>query len=151
MARRPLSHRILTWDNRETDFSGEPAINVSDTIFSFLDEEGQGSSLESVNDDVNYVEDENEEKENSENVEDNQFWETQHQLLQSVLCRTTSLESQLRSITKETIKEAKHSAENGCSNCSCKMVNSGCHNCLMKEVNTHSQTWWTILTLKKEK
>nr|XP_009795280.1 PREDICTED: uncharacterized protein LOC104242005 [Nicotiana sylvestris] len=139
MARRPLRHRILTWDNRETDFSGEAAINISDTIFSFLDEEGQGSSLESVSDDVNYVEDENEEKENSENVEDSQFWETQHQLLQSVLCRTTSLESQLRSITKETIKEAKHSAENGCSNCSWKMVNNGCHNCLMKEVCSRLQ------------
>lgn len=76
MARRPLSHRILTCHNRESEFSGDHAINISDTIFSFLDEEG--SSTESVTDDV-YVEDENEEK---ENVEYNQFWETQRQLLQ---------------------------------------------------------------------
>ncbi|KAK4347158.1 hypothetical protein RND71_033497 [Anisodus tanguticus] len=73
-----------------------------------------------------------EEKENSENVEDNHFWETQHQLLQSVLCRKTTLDSQIRSITKQTVKE---SSENGCCNCSWKMVNNiSCRNCLMKEV-----------------
>lgn len=131
MARRPLSHRILTCHNRESEFSGDHAINISDTIFSFLDEEG--SSTESVTDDV-YVEDENEEK---ENVEYNQFWETQRQLLQSVLCRTTTLESQIRSITKQTLKEASK-------NCSCKMVNNisittSCPNCLMKEVCTSLQ------------
>ncbi|MCE3050011.1 hypothetical protein HAX54_046286 [Datura stramonium] len=134
MARRPLNHRILTWDNRESDISGEPAINNSDTVFSFLDEEDQSSSPESVNDDV-YVKngdgEEDEENENKENVGGNQFWETQHQLLQAVLCRTTPLESQIRNITKETVKESKQS-ENGCP-CR-KVVDNGCRNCLMKEV-----------------
>ncbi|XP_015064260.1 uncharacterized protein LOC107009436 [Solanum pennellii] len=137
MARRPLSHRILTCHNRESEFSGDHAINISDTIFSFLDEEG--SSTESVIDDV-YVEDENEnenENEERENIEDNQFWKTQHQLLQSVLCRTTTLESQIRGITKQTLKEASK-------NCSCKMVKNisittSCPNCLMKEVCTSLQ------------
>ncbi|XP_059291676.1 uncharacterized protein LOC132045151 [Lycium ferocissimum] len=139
LARRPFSHRILTWDNRETEISCEPAINNSDTVFSFLDEEGQSSSPESVNDDVyvkNEDQDEDEENEYKENVEDNQFWETQHQLLQAVLCRTTSLESQIRSITKETVKVTKQS-ENGC-NCR-KMVNDVCRNCLMKEVCSRLQ------------
>ncbi|XP_016444266.1 uncharacterized protein LOC107769553 [Nicotiana tabacum] len=137
MARRPLSHRILTWDNRETDFSGEPAINNSDTVFSFLDEEAQSSSPESVNDDV-YVrdQDEDEEKETNENVENNKFWETQHQLLQAVLCRTTSLETQIRRITKETVKETKQSE----SGCSCrKMSNNGCRNCVMQELCSRLQ------------
>ncbi|KAG5622573.1 hypothetical protein H5410_007791 [Solanum commersonii] len=127
-AMRPLSHRILTCHNRESEFSGDHAINISDTIFSFLDEEG--SSVESVIDDV-YVE-----YEEKENVEDNKFWETQHQLLQSVLCRTTTLESQIRSITKQTLKEASK-------NCCCEMVNNiittSCPNCLMKEVCTSLQ------------
>ncbi|KAK4361123.1 hypothetical protein RND71_020075 [Anisodus tanguticus] len=140
MARRSLSHRILTWDNRESDISGEPALNNSDTVFSFLDEEGQSSSPESVNDDVyvkNRDQHEDEElNENKENVESNQFWETQHQLLQAVLCRTTPLESQIRSITKETVKEIKQS-ENSCS-CR-KMINDGCRNCLMKEVCSRLQ------------
>ncbi|KAL3345302.1 hypothetical protein AABB24_024320, partial [Solanum stoloniferum] len=131
MARKPLNHRILTWDHREFEISGEPAINNSDTVFSFLDEEVQSSSPESINDDVyvNNRDDEDDDNENKENVEDNQFWENQRQLLQSVLCRTTSLESQIRSITKETKQ-----SENGCS-CR-KMVGDGCRNCLMKEVCT---------------
>ncbi|CAN4084074.1 unnamed protein product [Withania somnifera] len=139
MARKPLNHRILTWDNRETDISGEPAINNSDTVFSFLDEEGQSSSPESINDDVyvnNGEDDDDEENVNKENVEENQFWENQYQLLQSVLCRTTPLESQIRSITKETVKEAKLS-ENGCS-CR-KIFDNGCRNCLMKEVCSRLQ------------
>ncbi|CAN4084072.1 unnamed protein product [Withania somnifera] len=141
MARRPLSHRILTCHKRESEYSGDHAINISDTVFSFLDEEGhQGSSVESVSDDVHYVEDENVEKENNDNVEDNQFWETKLQLLQSVLCRTTTLESQIRSITKQTVKEA---SEKGSCNCSWKMVNNNtnisCPNCLMKEVCTRLQ------------
>lgn len=86
MARKPLNHRILTWDHREIEISGEPTINNSDTVFSFLDEEVQSSSPESINDDV-YVnnrddEDDDDDNENKENVEDNQFWENQHQLLQ---------------------------------------------------------------------
>lgn len=139
MARKPLSHRILTWDNRETEISCEPAINNSDTVFSFLDEEvGQSSSPESINDDVyvNNQDDEDDENEIKENVEDNRFWENQHQLLQSVLCRTTSLESQIRSITKETVKEKMQSE----SVCSCrKMACNGCRNCLMKEVSGRLQ------------
>ncbi|MCD9638878.1 hypothetical protein HAX54_023042 [Datura stramonium] len=102
MARRPLNHRILTWDNRESDISGEPAINNSDTVFGFL--EDQSSSPESVNDDV-YVKngdgEEDEENENKENVGGNQFWETQHQLLQAVLCRTTPLESTVETLLKK--------------------------------------------------
>lgn len=136
MARKPLNHRILTWEHREIEISGEPTINNSDTVFSFLDEEVQSSSPESINDDV-YVnnrddEDDDDDNENKENVEDNQFWENQHQLLQSVLCRTTSLESQIRSITKET-KQSENV-------CSCrKMVGDGCRNCLMKEVSSRLQ------------
>uniref|UniRef100_M1CWS1 Uncharacterized protein n=1 Tax=Solanum tuberosum TaxID=4113 RepID=M1CWS1_SOLTU len=131
MARKPLNHRILTWDHREIEISGEPTINNSDTVFSFLDEEVQSSSPESINDDV-YVNNRDDEDDDKENVEDNQFWENQHQLLQSVLCRTTSLESQIRSITKETKQ-----SENGCS-CR-KMVGDGCRNCLMKEVSSRLQ------------
>ncbi|KAF3657433.1 putative L-type lectin-domain containing receptor kinase VII.1-like [Capsicum annuum] len=146
MSRRPLSHRILTCHSRESELSGDHTINISDTVFSFLDEERhQGSSsLESVGDDVNYYveEDENEEKENnnnSEHVEDSQFWEARHQLLQSVLCRTTTLESEIRRITKETLKEVSENGYYKC-NCSWKMINNiSCQNCLMKEVCSRLQ------------
>ncbi|PHT55964.1 hypothetical protein CQW23_04450 [Capsicum baccatum] len=139
MARRNIGHRILMCHNPETEFPSEPPINNSDTVFSFLDEEGQSSSPESVNDDV-YVKngdhEEDEENENKENDQGNQFWETQHETVQAVLCRTTSLESKIRSIAKETVKGAKQS-EDGCS-CR-KMVDNGCRNCMMKEVCSRLQ------------
>lgn len=84
MARRTMSHRILTCDKLEiVTFSGDPAsINISDTIFGFFDNE----SLKSIHLDFcehnENIDDEGEEKDESENVEENQFWETQHQLLQ---------------------------------------------------------------------
>ncbi|XP_016448704.2 uncharacterized protein LOC107773793 [Nicotiana tabacum] len=139
MARKPLNHRILTCDMPELMvFSGDSAINISDTVFGFLDDE----SPESIGVDfcVENEEDEDEEKEGSENVEDNQFWETQHQLLQGILYRTTTLESQIRSITKETVKEAKLQSEiNGICTCR-KTADDGCRNCLMKEVCSRLQT-----------
>ncbi|XP_015068140.1 uncharacterized protein LOC107012739 [Solanum pennellii] len=136
MARRTMSHRILTCDKLEiVTFSGDPAsINISDTIFGFLDNE----SLESIRldfcDDNENNDDEDEEKDESDNVEDNQFWETQHQLLQGILYRTTSLESQIRSITKEAIKEGNEII------CSCRRtLDDGCKTCLMKEVCSRLQ------------
>lgn len=134
MARRTISHRILTCDKPELmTFSGDPvSINISDTIFGFLDDESP--EIIGVDFRVENEEEEDEEKEESENVEDNKFWETQHQLLQGVLYRTTSLESQIRSITKETVKEANEII------CSCRStVDDGCRNCLMKEVCSRLQ------------
>ncbi|XP_060189553.1 uncharacterized protein LOC132618532 [Lycium barbarum] len=137
MARKPMSHRILMCDKPELmAFSGDPAINISDTIFGFLDDDSSESIYANfcVENEEENGDDDDEEKEESENVEDNKFWETQHQLLQGVLYRTTSLESQIRSITKETIKEANNII------CSCrKTVDDGCRSCLMKEVCSRLQ------------
>ncbi|CAA3025836.1 Hypothetical predicted protein [Olea europaea subsp. europaea] len=52
--------------------------------------------------------------------------------VQDTLCRTSSLESKIRIITKETIKEAQGTA-NLCG-CGRTPFNTGCRNCLMKEV-----------------
>ncbi|MCD7457201.1 hypothetical protein HAX54_034466 [Datura stramonium] len=146
MARRPMSHRILTCHKSELmaelmAFPGDPvtSINISDTIFGFLDDESPGSIDADfrVENEEDEDEDEDEEKRGSENVEDNQFWETQHQLLQGILYRTTSLESQIRSITKETVKELA----NGIIICSCRRTaaDDGCRSCLMKEVCSRLQ------------
>lgn len=85
MARIPMSHRILTYDTREIEFSGELPMSPSDTVFGFLHEEGDQGSPESII--YNENEDQNNEDEEGENsgcnVEDNKsFWENQHQLLQ---------------------------------------------------------------------
>ncbi|CAI9087438.1 OLC1v1021506C1 [Oldenlandia corymbosa var. corymbosa] len=136
-----MNHRILMWENLETDFSGDPAINIQDTVFGFLDEDSEGSSAGSFSDgsygDNHQVEDEMEDEEkdnnnNSEDAGDKNFWESQNELLQATLCRTTSLETKIRSITKEAVKEAQRP---GNAICVCGRGGfDGCRYCLMKEI-----------------
>lgn len=83
-AKIPMSGRLLMCENYKYESSGEPRMNLSDTVFEFLDESYEGSP-ESA-DGRGYAEneeiDEEEEEESSRNVEDDRgFWETQHQLL----------------------------------------------------------------------
>ncbi|KAL1537865.1 hypothetical protein AAHA92_30340 [Salvia divinorum] len=49
---------------------------------------------------------ENQNEDEIPGAEDDNFWEIQYQLLQSTICRTSSLESRIRNITKEAVKEA---------------------------------------------
>ncbi|CAH9123608.1 unnamed protein product [Cuscuta epithymum] len=138
MGRVPMNSRILTFDNRGLEFSGDVAINLSgNTVFEFLDDDqGQwsspGSTCDEIWDESEEVGDEDERKDNVEDI-DNCFWEAQQQLLQATLCRTTPLETKIRSITRETLKEAKERGEA----CDCEKpppVNGGCRSCLMKAV-----------------
>ncbi|KAA8515249.1 hypothetical protein F0562_018521 [Nyssa sinensis] len=132
-ARIPVSHRILTFDNCEIECSGKPAMSLSDTVFEFLDTESECSPknimIELEGNDGN--EGAVEENGGSGNVEDNKsFWETQHQLLDATLCRTSSLESRIRNITKEAVKET----QTGGNACGCRRpVPGACRNCLMRE------------------
>lgn len=82
MARVTRNHRILTCDGRETEFSSGTAINLSDdTVFQFLSEECEG--LSSIfDDDADDDEKENQNENEIRGAEDDNFWETQHQLLQ---------------------------------------------------------------------
>ena len=54
-------------------------------------------------------------------------------MLQATLCRTNSLETKIRSVTKEAVKEVKKSGEPVCG-CG-KAAASGCRSCLMTEVS----------------
>ncbi|XP_059670849.1 uncharacterized protein LOC132316383 [Cornus florida] len=133
-ARVPRSHRILPFDNCEIDFSGWPAMSLSDTIFGFLDAEGEGSP-ESV---VSIEEfDENDggdgEKGSCESINEGNktFWETQHQLLHATVRRSSSLEARIRDATKEALKEVQITGNA----CVCRRpVAGGCRDCLMREV-----------------
>ncbi|PHT49434.1 hypothetical protein CQW23_09181 [Capsicum baccatum] len=136
MGRRTMGHRILTCDKPEfVSISGDPlSMNILDTVFGFYDHESP--RIIDVDFRIENEEDDEDEEKNgeSENVEDNQFWETQHKLLQGVLYRTTTLESQIRSITKETIKEAIGIT------CRCRSpADDGCRDCLMKAVCSRLQ------------
>ncbi|KAI3456257.1 hypothetical protein Pfo_012920 [Paulownia fortunei] len=133
MAKVPINHRILTCESREIEFSVEPAINLSDdTVFQFLSEECEGSSpVSSIDDHEDDEEKENQNENENTGAGDDNFWETQHQLLQSTICRTTSLESRIRNITKEALKEAQQSGNV----CACgRPADNGCRKCLMEEV-----------------
>lgn len=130
MSRVPMGHRILTFDNQGLDFPVDVPINLSDdTVFEFLnDDDTQGSSVESNCDNIFYNSEAENDDDSKDNVEDcDYFWEAQTQLLQATICRTTSLETRIRSITKETLKDAK---------CECQKtpVSGGCRSCLMKMV-----------------
>ncbi|KAK7412352.1 hypothetical protein VNO78_03807 [Psophocarpus tetragonolobus] len=69
------------------------------------------------------------------------FWDNQHQILQTTICRTSSLESQIRHATKEALKEIQ-SAETvyGCG-CGCgrQLSVTTCRNGLMIEVSKRLQ------------
>lgn len=85
MARVPINHRILTCHGWGSEFSGDTTINLSDdTVFQFLSEECEGLSPASSIDDDDADDDGKENHNENENpsAEDDDFWETQHQLLQ---------------------------------------------------------------------
>ncbi|KAL6546604.1 hypothetical protein OROMI_022325 [Orobanche minor] len=130
MAKIPTSHRILTCRSPKIEFSVEPAINLSDdTVFQFLSEECGGLSPASSIDDQIEDDEERENENGNPCVENDDFWVTQHQLLQP----TTSLESKIRNITKEALKEAQ---EAGTDVCTCgRAVDNGCRKCLMELVS----------------
>lgn len=113
-------------------------MNIPDSLFGFLDEESEGSSCGSNNgnayEENELEENDVEERENSSGLENKNFWETQSQLLQATLYRTSSIESKVRSIVKEVIKEAHEENGNG-SRCVCKKtMDKGCRSCLMKQI-----------------
>ncbi|XP_050370160.1 uncharacterized protein LOC126788231 [Argentina anserina] len=64
-----------------------------------------------------------------EDEKDKKFWENQNQILQATLCRTSSLETTIRSVTKEAVRESA-----GAGVCGCGKAASGCRSCLMREV-----------------
>ncbi|KAH6790592.1 hypothetical protein C2S51_005598 [Perilla frutescens var. frutescens] len=131
MARVPKTHRILTCHGWESEFSGDTTINLSDdTVFQFLSEECEGLSPASSIDDDDADDEEKENLNGNEirGAEDDTFWETQHQLLQSTICRTSSLESRIRNTTKEALKESQGVCVCG------KPADGSCRKCLMAEV-----------------
>jgi uncharacterized protein (TIGR01615 family) len=134
MARVPINNRILMMcDSREIESSGELAINLSDdTVFQFLSEEFESTSpASSVDDDEEDEEKEHENENENRGAEDDNFWETQQQLLQSTIRRTSSLESKIRNTTKEALKEAQSSGQV----CACgRPAGSYCRRCLMEVV-----------------
>jgi uncharacterized protein (TIGR01615 family) len=100
--------------------------------FEFL-EDGQGFSssdddqIQNLSSSSPPLDDCEEENSCSTNVEENRiFWEKQNEILHETLYRTSSLESKIRNLIREVLKEKQNFCECGKSGC-CKI-------CLMREV-----------------
>ncbi|XVF87477.1 hypothetical protein PTKIN_Ptkin18bG0123000 [Pterospermum kingtungense] len=143
------NHRNLTYGYQDFKFPEQPDSGLSDMEFGFLEDGDQGYFPGSCNGDdqlrgneIVYGgddDDDGEEKENDGNstVENNKsYWESQHQVLQATLCRTSSLESRVRNATKEAIKDVQRTE----AACACgKSMAESCRNCLMREVSSRLQ------------
>ncbi|KAL8228694.1 hypothetical protein R6Q57_013594 [Mikania cordata] len=132
--RIPMSHRVLspTYNNSGGDnYGDQPVVQLSSSIFGFLEVEATSPENDAYDDIQQEVEIEDE-YEKPEDIEDKiKFWESQRQNLHTTLFRTTSLESRIRSITKEVLGEIEM-GENACS-CS-RPVAGGCRSCRMRQI-----------------
>uniref|UniRef100_A0A5B6YLG5 Uncharacterized protein n=1 Tax=Davidia involucrata TaxID=16924 RepID=A0A5B6YLG5_DAVIN len=120
------------WNSDDTNkYSGEPDF----MIFGFLEEgeESPESSCNSVNDfDGEDIVEDDEEKDGNKT-----FWESQNQLLQATLSRTSSLESKIRHATKAALSELTLKGI-GCV-CQRPTVANGCRNCIRREISDRLQ------------
>ncbi|KAI4296755.1 hypothetical protein L6164_036683 [Bauhinia variegata] len=128
--------------NLEFRCSEQPESSSSDVEFDFLDEGevhlAKSSSSDECSQDVMTFEEDEEERDDNGNAEENRsFWDNQHQLLQSTLCRSSSVESRIRNLTKEALKEIQTS-ETACG-CGKQIIAACCRKCLMREVSTRLQ------------
>lgn len=148
--RIPWNPRNLTYGYQEFNFPAQPDSGVSDMEFEFLEDGDQqlGFPGNCNADDHNEIgggggddDDQEEQKENDGcgSFENNKsYWESQHQVLQATLCRTSSLESRIRNATKEAMKVVQ-SPETAAA-CACgKSMAESCKNCLMREVSSRLQ------------
>lgn len=140
--RIPMSHRVLSPKhnyNTGDHPHDQPAVQLSGSIFGFLEEEATvlSSPENDMYCDMQQEIEDDEEVEKPEDVEDKiKFWDTQSENLHTTLFRTTMLEAKIRSITKEAILEVEM-AENVCS-CS-RPVAGGCRSCRMREICSRLQ------------
>ncbi|KAK3005459.1 hypothetical protein RJ639_016330 [Escallonia herrerae] len=120
-------------------YSGEPE-SVAVMIFGFLEESEESSDSSSNSTNSYGSEDlfaEEEEEGNSCNAEESKaFWESQDELLQATLCRTSTIESKVRQTTKDLLRELQTAGIN----CVCQRpVTKGCRDCMQREISSRLQ------------
>ncbi|TKY59260.1 hypothetical protein E2542_SST16345 [Spatholobus suberectus] len=127
-----------------TSYAEQSETSLGDVEFEFLDD-GEMSFAKSASSDefqsneMELDEDDDGERVDSGSVEENRsFLDNQHQLLQTNIYRTSSVESRIRNATKEAVQDIQQNAEIVCS-CSRQMIVRFCRNCLMIEVSKRLQ------------
>lgn len=143
------STRFLTISRQDSlESEGQSSdTSVGDVEFEFLSTDEVIMSGQSVSSDdqchsleMDFDDDDEEERDPSDTIEKNRsFWESQHLGVQTNIYRTSSLETKIRSATKEAIQEIK-SCEAVCG-CNRKIMGAitTCRNCLMREVSMRLQ------------
>ncbi|KAK6917570.1 Protein of unknown function PDDEXK-like [Dillenia turbinata] len=135
-AKTPATLRFLRQNSDEIVFSDDDqSVSLSDMVLGFFEDKtevvfSQTSSGSPENEDLDVGD---EDAEPSESIEERKaFWESQHQLLQGTLYRSSSLETKIRNATKEALKDIKMRGNF----CQCQRpVADGCRNCLMGEIS----------------
>ncbi|XP_061358658.1 uncharacterized protein LOC133302855 [Gastrolobium bilobum] len=122
-------------------YAEQPDTSYGDVEFEFLgDGEMSLAKSESSNEfnlnEMELEEDDGESVKNSSINDNRSFWDNQHQVLQTNLCRTSSAELRIRNATKEAVQDIQSAEETVCS-CSVRQVS--CRNCAMREVSRRLQ------------
>ncbi|KAK7302795.1 hypothetical protein RJT34_13691 [Clitoria ternatea] len=119
--------------------------SVGDVEFEFLPDGDMLLAQSATSDDsdqsneMDFDQDDHDDKDPTDVLQQNRnFWDTQHQVLQANICRTSSLESRIRHATKEAVQEIQ-SEETVCGCGKQKMAATSCRNCLMREVSRRLQ------------
>ncbi|EEF44422.1 conserved hypothetical protein [Ricinus communis] len=125
--------QLSRWDSDQFFGFSDQAGSFADIVFGFLEE--QEESPKSSCDSNDYLEDD--EDDSSSSVEENRkFWETQEELLQATLYRTSSLEMKIRQATKDAVREIKQLGLR----CPCHEPATGqCRNFLQREISLRLQ------------
>ncbi|PIA36660.1 hypothetical protein AQUCO_03300107v1 [Aquilegia coerulea] len=141
MRRIPMGNRILMSSMDGVEFSGDGA-SIADMMFGFYEVTScDGSSPDSVEDYDNNIDDMVDEEQNGDLnansfAENKAFWDTQHEHLQGILSRSSSLETKIRKATKDAIKAFQLAG----TICICQnpvLGADGCRNCLMRHVSDY--------------
>ncbi|THG04235.1 uncharacterized protein LOC114291201 [Camellia sinensis] len=139
-SKAPITRRNSGESDKYSGESESPGL----MIFEFLEdnEKSPDSSCNSGNsfDIDDFVENDDEEDENCYDGEGNTnraFWESQEQLLQATLRRSTSLESKIRQATKDALRELNSEGVG----CVCRRpVSDNCRNCMQNEISNRLRT-----------
>ncbi|CAL1406550.1 unnamed protein product [Linum trigynum] len=133
------------------DAFSDDSASFSDIVFGFFEQPAAEDDSPSPNTSsatsTDFPDDDDDVAEDlSYSEERKKFWETQNELLQTILYRTTSVETKIRQDTKDALIEIEKPG----SNCTCGK-SDGCRTCLRREVAARLQSQGHNCTICKSK
>ncbi|KAL8130364.1 hypothetical protein V2J09_019519 [Rumex salicifolius] len=117
------------------------AMTLSDTVFGFLGSgQESGESSASIERFSEEEEEESEAEEDEVDIEENKsFWESHRKALKETLCKSSTLERDIRNAAKEAMKAVNYNRDQGNKFCVCRRPAADdcdtCRRCLMTEIS----------------